>query len=388
MRPREPARLIGWDVGGAHLKACLLQDGQVLDVAQWACPLWQGLQHLHTALAQARERWPQALSAPQAVTMTGEMTDLFADREDGVQRITDTLQTALPGPVRVYAGPATSGPGSQWAAPHEAGPRWAEIASANWLATAQHAAAVAGRGVLVDIGSTTTDLIAFADGRVPTRSRSDRDRLASGELAYHGAVRTPLCALARRIPLQGQALNVMNEFFASTADVYRLTGELDPAHDLYPAADNAAKTLPATRQRLARMVGCDVRDASDADWLAFARAWRQAQLGEMAASLRRVLAAAPAAAADTPFTVVSAGCGDFLVPELMALAVDAAAASGQPGEATATPTAAAVRHLRYGHDVARIAPSLPAARQAEVAAWAQVCAPSVAVAALFDQQHR
>ena len=30
MRPREPARLIGWDVGGAHLKACLLQDGQVL----------------------------------------------------------------------------------------------------------------------------------------------------------------------------------------------------------------------------------------------------------------------------------------------------------------------------------------------------------------------
>ena len=39
----------------------------------------------------------------------------------------------------------------------------------------------------------------------------------------------------------------MNEFFATTADVYRLTGELDPAHDQHPSADNAPKDLAATR---------------------------------------------------------------------------------------------------------------------------------------------
>lgn len=378
MRPPEPDRVIGWDVGGAHLKACLLEDGQVADVAQWACPLWQGLQHLTAALAQARERWPHALAAPQAVTMTGEMTDLFADREDGVQRITDRLQTALPGPVRVYAGPADRGSGCQWAEPHEAGARWAQIASANWLATAQHAAAVTGSGVLIDIGSTTTDLIAFADGRVPTPSRSDRERLARGELSYHGVVRTPLCALARRIDLQGQALNVMNEFFATTADVYRLTGELDPEHDLHPAADNAAKSLPATRQRLARMVGCDVRDASDAEWLAFARAWRSAQLAEVAASLRRALAADAGTGTGTgteAFTVVSAGCGDFLVPELIE-------------QALPEPLRRRAGLRRYGRDVARIASALAPPRRAEVAAWAQVCAPSVAVASLFHAEHR
>ena len=33
---------------------------------------------------------------------------------------------------------------------------------------------------------------------------------------------------------RGRTLNVMNEFFATTADVYRLTGELDPAHDQQP----------------------------------------------------------------------------------------------------------------------------------------------------------
>ena len=116
-----PARVVGWDVGGAHLKACLLERGVVVDVAQWACPLWQGLQHLHAALGQARERWPHALHDPQAVTMTGEMTDLFTDRQDGVQRLTDALQSALPGPVRVYAGPHAQDPRrSQWAQPHEA----------------------------------------------------------------------------------------------------------------------------------------------------------------------------------------------------------------------------------------------------------------------------
>lgn len=365
-----PARVVGWDVGGAHLKACLLERGVVVDVAQWACPLWQGLQHLHAALGQARERWPHALHDPQAVTMTGEMTDLFTDRQDGVQRLTDALQSALPGPVRVYAGPHAQDPRrSQWAQPHEAGALWARIASANWLATAQHAAAVLGSGWLVDIGSTTTDLIAFQDGQVLGRSRSDRERLASGELAYHGVVRTPLCALGPRVSLQGQALNVMNEFFATSADVYRLTGELDPAHDLHPAADNASKSLPATRQRLARMLGCDVRDASEAEWLDCAQAWRHAQIVALADSWRRLREARPTLAADA--TVVSAGCGDFLVDDLLAEVLSD----------VLSPPAPRPQHLRYGQDVARCA-------GAEAAAWAQVCAPSVAVAALYDQEQR
>lgn len=373
MTPAAPARgpgarqVLGWDVGGAHVKACLLRDGRVADVAQWACPLWQGLQHLDAALAEARQRWPQALHAPQAVTMTGEMTDLFSDREDGVQRITDALQAALPGPVRVYAGPDADGRGSTWAEPWQAAAWWPRIASANWLATAQHAAARWGSGLLVDIGSTTTDLVAFEDGRVLTTSRSDRDRLARGELAYHGVVRTPLCALAERIPLQGQDLNVMNELFATVADVYRLTGELDPAHDLYPAADQGSKSLPATRQRLARMVGCDLRDANDDEWLAFAHAWRQAQVAQLARALKLAWngRAWPEAGC-----VVSAGCGDFLVPDLLR----AAFADAPMAEA---------RVQAYGEAVVAVEPQ---SDEAAVRRWAQVCAPSVAVAALLDRE--
>ena len=355
--------VIGWDIGGAHVKACLMGDGRVVDVMQWACPLWQGIEHLERVLHLAVARWPQLGQAAHAVTMTGEMTDLFEHREDGVRRIAaalaHTLAPAAPESLHFFAG-------ARWCRTAEVGANWEEIASANWLATALHAAQCIAEGVLIDIGSTTTDLIAFRGGRVLGSSRSDMRRLATGELVYHGVVRTPLCALGPRVAWQGHELNVMNEFFATTADVYRLTGELDPAHDLHPSADNAPKNLVATRRRLARMIGLDARDAAPDDWLAFAHTWRTRQVDELAGQLRRVITAHALADAAV---ALGAGCGDFLVADVLARA-------GAPQT-----------QQRYGLDVARTAAeALPGGESA--ARWAQVCAPAVAVAALFDREQR
>jgi probable H4MPT-linked C1 transfer pathway protein len=361
--------VIGWDIGGAHVKACRLQGGKVVDVAQWACPLWQGIEHLARVLRSAEERWPGLGELQHAVTMTGEMVDLFEHREEGVQRIAALLLATF-GPhaqLRFFAGDAG------WCHAGDVAARWEHIASANWLATATHTANELGEGVLVDIGSTTTDLIAFKNGRVATTTRSDVQRLATGELVYQGVVRTPLCALAHRIPWRGAELNVMNEYFATVADVYRLTGELDPAHDLYPAADNAGKGELATRKRLARMIGMDARDASDDEWRAFAQAWRAAQADELGGQLRRVM---QLHGLSTNAVVVNAGCGDFLVPDVLARACE-----GGPHRPSAYTRRA------YGLDLVRVAPEA-AADAAEVASWAQVCAPSVAVAVLLDREAR
>src|SRR3954469_4032184 len=69
---------VGWDIGGAHVKACLLEHGAPGDIAQWPCPLWQGMEHLDAALALARSRWAGAWApgVSHAATMTGEMVDL------------------------------------------------------------------------------------------------------------------------------------------------------------------------------------------------------------------------------------------------------------------------------------------------------------------------
>jgi hypothetical protein len=70
--------------------------------------------------------------------------------------------------------------------------------------------------------------------------------------------------------------------------------------------------------------------------------------------------------------VVSAGCGDFLVADIMASAA-----------ATSPSRRAAHRQLAYGRDVARMS-AHAGADCADLQDWAQVCAPSVAVASLFD----
>ncbi len=355
--------IVGWDIGGAHVKACLVERSRaqavVRDACEWACPLWLGLDPLQRSLALARKRWPQADGAAHALTMTGEMVDLFEHREDGVLQLGAALAAGLEGRLRFYAG--TQG----WCDLAELPLHWASVASANWHASADLVARSIDAGVLVDIGSTTTDLIAVRGARVRMQGQSDAVRLASGELVYHGVVRTPLCALAPRIAHGGRVFNVMNEFFATTADVYRLTAELDPAHDLQPSADGAAKDALATRRRLARMIGLDARDASDADWLAFAHAWRALQLAEIGGQLQRVIAAA-GLPADAP--IVGAGCGDFLAAAL-------AAQLGRPHRRFAA--------LVLGRDV-----STGEGAGDTLERWMQVAAPSVAVALLLARGMR
>ena len=336
--------LIGWDIGGAHVKASLLEHGRIRDIAQWPAPLWQGLHHLDQALAAARARWPQCAQAHHVVTMTAEMTDLFPDREAGVGALAAHLAAHLGADTRFYAG------GAGWADARTAGAQWQHIASANWLASASLVGTQRADALLVDIGSTTTDLIPTRDGRPMPEGRSDAARLASGELVYLGVVRTPLCALARRIRFGTGRYNVMNEFFATTADVFRLSGELDPAHDQHPSADNGPRDEAGSALRLARLIGHDRRDAGAAEWRVFALRWRALMVAEIRRNLLRVIARSglPAAA-----PIVGAGCGHFLAREL-------AAQLGRP-------------YL----DFDRLA-----SVEAGCADWARVCAPSVAVALL------
>lgn len=346
--------VIGWDIGGAHVKACLLENGRARDAAQWPCPLWQGQHHLDLALDAAQSRWPGTLAAARchAVTMTGEMVDLFANRRDGVLRLVEQLATRLGPGLHLFA----TGPrGGHWVAAADATRHWQAIASANWLASATWAATQVSEGVLVDIGSTTTDLIALREGRATSRARGDGDRLASGELVYLGVVRTPLCALARQVPFDGHEVNVMNEFFATSADVYRLTAELDPAHDQQPSADGGAKTDDATCQRLARMIGRDAADADKPQWLALARHWREQQLEQTAVQLERVIRThqVPPRAA-----LVATGCGAFLVADL-------ARRCGRPLR-------------RFADETVPLASDSPAA----LTSWLSVCAPAAAVALL------
>ncbi len=184
--------VIGWDLGGVHVKAALVRDRRVVAVVQAPCRLWRGLPALDETMAQLPD-WARD-TADHVVTMTGELTDCFAGRTDGVRQISAWAEAHLSGRVRIYGGR------SGLLAPESAAAQAGNIASANWHATA----ALIGRhvvdGLLVDIGSTTADLIPIAAGAPVAAGYSDAERLETGELVYSGVVRTPVLAFTASAP--------------------------------------------------------------------------------------------------------------------------------------------------------------------------------------------
>jgi (4-(4-[2-(gamma-L-glutamylamino)ethyl]phenoxymethyl)furan-2-yl)methanamine synthase len=263
---------------------------------------------LERALEQALAELPAgAEQARHAATMTGELADRFVDRNEGVQRIAETLQRRFQARLRVFAGERG------FLAAEQALQYPSSVASANWLATAQLIAGRVGEALLVDIGSTTTDLAAVHDSKVGATGRNDFQRLISGELVYTGVVRTPLMAITDAIEFEGLRVPLMAEHFATTADVYRLTGELDKRYDQHASADGAEKTPQASARRLARMVGRDARELPLESWQMLAASFRAAQLDRIRRAAQQALLRAAVAPAGV---LVAAGSGAFLVPEL------------------------------------------------------------------------
>jgi probable H4MPT-linked C1 transfer pathway protein len=301
--------MIGWDIGGAHVKAAVLDRcGELTAIVQKPCPLWQGLDKLRFAVESIVYEL-RASPSRHAITMTGELVDLFAGRDDGVRAILGAMIELLPeGDLLVYAGKQGFLEASKVEPRH-----YVAIASANWLASASYAAQKVGSGVFIDIGSTTTDILLLDQGRVAAEGYSDYERLATQELIYTGIVRTAVMAIADNVEDRGREVGLMAEYFATTADVYRLTGELDEAHDQADTADGAEKTVLASARRLSRMIGCDFDPAELARWQRLAENIREKQLLKIRRGCDRQLARS-ALPRSGPF--IGAGIGRFLVRQL------------------------------------------------------------------------
>ena len=323
-------RRIGWDIGGAHLKAALAEDGRILDVVQEPCALWQGLDRLERAFDAVAARLGPADG--HAATMTGELVDLFASRAEGVAALAAAAAERLGDDVAIYAG------------------RAGLVSATAALAGARVAAAL-----LIDTGSTTTDVIPVRDGRVAARGYTDAERLATGELVYTGVTRTALMALGPDVPFAGRRIGAMAEYFATIADAWRVLGRLPEDADQHPTADGRGKSVAESRLRLSRMIGVDVAEADDEAWrgLAAAYAERQIRLVHDGALLALSGAGLPAGA-----PVVAGGVGRFVVAEVA---------------------------RRLGRDCLDLADLIPVAdgpNAAAVARRAADCAPAAAMALL------
>ncbi len=127
--------------------------------------------------------------------MTAELSQMFRTKRDGVEFVLDAVATRFPtAEIRVFT---TDG---RFLPVNSARQEPLAVAAANWAATADSWPSDSRHHCSIDVGTTTTDIIPIVNGQVVASGMTDPDRLASGELVYTGALRTPVEAIVRDVP--------------------------------------------------------------------------------------------------------------------------------------------------------------------------------------------
>lgn len=243
--------MIGIDIGGANLKIVDDAGAHIL-----YCPLWQG-----APLADLLE--PYA-GRSAAVVMSGELADCFTSKMDGIRWIVGAVQEVIPGAI-FY--------GTDAAFHTRPDP---SLAAANWLVSADYLREDYADAVLLDVGSTTADIIplnCFED----LKGLTDTRRLQEHYLVYTGMLRTNVATLVSSVTLGGTPTPVSTEYFATSADAHLVLGHISPEDYTCPAPDNGEKAPEAALRRLARVVCADLDEIGQDGALTIARQFWGAQ---------------------------------------------------------------------------------------------------------------
>jgi probable H4MPT-linked C1 transfer pathway protein len=293
--------VIGLDVGGANTKAVWLGGSERRAVSR-PFEVWRDRGALTAVLREVVAGLAPEPVEAVALTTTAELSDAFRTKREGVEFVLDAAEAALRGPELLAF--TTAGEVVPVA---EARARAPEVAAANWLASALAVAAVYPDALMIDVGSTTADIVPVAGGRVLAAGRTDLDRLLAGELVYTGALRTNLAAIAPRVPVRGGWCPVASELFAISADAQLILGHLAPTAYTCATPDGRPATVEFARERVARLVCADSEQLAVEEIDAIAEFLHAEQVRQIQAAARRVSGRVEG---DPP--VVPLGAGAFL----------------------------------------------------------------------------
>lgn len=303
--------ILGLDIGGANIKAAD-RHGQT------CCrpfAIWKDPDRLAGELDQICREFPSVNTL--AVTMTAELADCFETKAAGVRFILDQIE-AVDGPRHRQVW-TTAG---EFLAPHAAREQPMAVAAANWHALASwigshspfaRQIASSPSALVIDIGTTTTDLIPLVEGLPATIGLTDRTRLQAGELCYSGVRRTPLCAIAHSVPFRDGYCSLAAELFATTLDVYLLLGDIPEAPEDRETANGRPATIAAAHDRIARMLCADRNEVSFEEAVQIARFLADVHQQRLAGAMERVLSRQPKPCE----SVIVSGSGGFLARRLV-----------------------------------------------------------------------
>ena len=255
--------MIGIDVGGANTK--IVSD---TGVHIHYCPLWQGAP-LSEILGRYRDE------GPAAVVMSGELADCFQSRMDGIRFIFGEVEAAFPGSL--FYG--TDGKFHEDAVP--------ELAAANWLASAAFLGRKCPDAVLVDIGSTTTDIVPLSSIERLV-GLTDFARLRTGLLVYTGLLRTGIETAISIVNIGGIPTPVCPEHFAIAADAYLALDLIDEAGYTCDTPDRGPRDRQGSLRRLSRVVCADLSEIGEEGAMDIGREFVARQVAQVRDAVRNV----------------------------------------------------------------------------------------------------
>ncbi len=313
--------ILGLDIGGANIKAA---DSTGRAVSR-PFAIWRQPEGLKDQIISILNAFPQ--TERLALTMTAELADCFSTKSDGVRFILNAVESCLNSSVSIREdadNPPEKSRRSKlmtWTTdgrfmnPDEARQSPLRVAAANWhaLATWSMKFAPNGCGVLIDIGTTTTDIIPFEGGKPVPMGLTDVRRLESGELSYSGVRRTPLCAVAHSVPFEKGYCSLAAEIFATTLDIHLLLENIAEDPQDLDTANGKPATKLAAHDRISRMLCCDRDEISFGQAVQIAMFLADVQRQRLAGSLERVINRLSSACS----TVIVSGSGSFLARRLI-----------------------------------------------------------------------
>lgn len=255
-------KIAGFDIGGANTDLAIIDFDQGGDIENIKAdfrylPMWMKNEELGSYLMDLIGDEIDQMDAV-GVSMTAELVDAYKTKKEGVLDIVRKVEDTFHIPV-AYVGLS----GMMNASQVNSDPL--HVAAANWIATSQIASIMSSDCILVDVGSTTTDIIPIKNGSECARGRSDLERLGTGELVYTGTLRTNVAALVDKVPFDEGWFRVSSELFAISADVHHVLGNITAEEYSCDTPDGVGKSKKDSLRRISRVLCGDLDVLSTSD---------------------------------------------------------------------------------------------------------------------------
>ncbi|MEG9194826.1 MAG: hydantoinase/oxoprolinase family protein [Candidatus Methanoglobus sp.] len=231
---------LGIDIGGANLKISAEDDNRIIYF-----PMWKRAPELKNKLKEISKEFG---AEKAGVVITAELADVFKSKKEGIEYIYKACKESF---KEVYFLDVEGRMVKEIDDPMK-------FCASNWMASISFLLSEGFRDFLfVDMGSTTTDLIPVKEESLA--GKTDFERLRRRELLYMGVLRTPVFYLLRSF----EGATLCPEYFAITADVFRVTGEISEDEYNCETPDSKGKSVKECMQRLARTVCCDLDELGE-----------------------------------------------------------------------------------------------------------------------------